>query len=79
MSDQNNRQEEVESYVRISEIAKYLKWSRTKIYYWLPRCPDIEVIQMAGFRMVNMKDLPRVLMRLKQVRDEALAKQRGDG
>lgn len=58
----------------MSALSKYLGWGRTKVYYWLGRCPDIEVVEKAGFRMVRQDQLPKVLLRLKQAEQEALAR-----
>lgn len=76
MSGENTRPEprEGQNYVRVSELAKFLGWGRTKPYYWLKRCPDIEVIRIAGLSMVRVEEVPKILMRLRQVHDEAMAK-----
>ncbi len=61
-------------YVRIAQLARILGWERTKAYYWVSKCPDVEVVQFAGLRMVRAKELPRIVMRLRSAREEAMAK-----
>lgn len=67
-----------ESYIKLGDLAKYLGWHRTTIYYWLEKTDDIPIVEFAGIKMVKATDLLWVLMRLRQVKEEALSKrQRG--
>jgi hypothetical protein len=60
-----------EDYIKLGDLAKYLGWHRTTIYYWLARTDDIPVVELAGIKMIKLKDLPWVLIRLRQVKEEA--------
>lgn len=67
-----------EQYIKLGDLAKYLGWHRTTIYYWLAKTDDIPIIELAGIKMIKLSDLPWVLMRLRQVKEEALAKGKRD-
>jgi len=69
---QNTRPSSGEDYVRISKLSAYLGWGRTMAYYWLSRCPDIEVIEQAGLKMVRADQLPQILLRLRKAREDSL-------
>ena len=63
-------------YIRPSQLAKILGWSRPNVYYWLNRC-KIEVVEIAGYKMVPVHDLPRLVMTLTKAKEEAYERRGG--
>jgi hypothetical protein len=57
-------------YIRPSQLAKILGWSRPNVYYWLNRC-KVNLVEIAGYKMVAVDDLPRLVMMLTKAKEEA--------
>lgn len=60
-------------YVKPSELARILGWSRTNVYYWLRKC-DIQLVYVAGHPLVPVSDLARIVLTMKAAKAEALRK-----
>lgn len=57
-------------YIRPSELARILNWPRSSIYYWLNRC-RIDVVTIAGHKLIPIEDLPALVLTLQKARKDA--------
>jgi hypothetical protein len=69
---------EGQTYIRPSQLARILGWSRPNVYYWLRKC-EIEVVLIAGYQMVPISDLARLVMTLTKAKQDAYDKRHFHG